>query len=262
MNKNFLRITALVISLILLCSIFTGCKELDEMKGAQGYINEDGSIEFNGNKYLLITGLAIPDTSAFDPFMILDKEVYITKPDVPVLLSTSIFEKSGYISTDKVIICLYEGDYDETYYCREDKHEEMIERLKETFVPEVLAYYYDSYDYDRSEYSWGTYTLTDEQKKAVNSVLSSISPQQIENYYVYDDTFCCDIYECSEDLTFSRYVLSIEYINGQYAVTKEIGYGITEKYAVPNELYPIFSEIMEEYFIATEIYTELDAGAV
>ncbi len=252
--KKSLRITALILSALLLCSVFTGCDMLDEMRRAHAVKSENDNIILNGNEYKYVP-FGSP-TALFNLDLVPTSDIYVTEPDVPVLLSEGFYEFYGYVSEDGKFLYVYDEDYNSIYYCRTDVYDTLIERLDEPFVPEVLAYAYSYYDYENDVDIYDSYILTEEEQNAVEDVLRSVEPVQQENYSVYQAESYCDLYECSEDLIFNRMVLSIEYKNGRYAVAREIGNGITEVHRVPDELVNIFAGIMASQFAADSIYLD------
>ena len=258
--KKIIRVTALIVSVILLCSLFTGCDMLDEMRRAHAVKDENGNILLNGNEYKYVPFASL--TSLFNFEIIATRDIYVTEPDVPVLLSEGFYENSGCVSEDGKYICIYDENYDSIYYCRTDVYDTLIERLETPFEPEVLAYPYYYYDYENDEEIYGNYTLTEEERKAVEDVLRSVEPVQLENYSAYDSESYCILYECSEDLIFNRMVFGIEYKNGRYAVTRDIGNTITEVHRVPDELESMFAGIMASQFAADDIYLDFFEGEI
>ena len=84
--KKWVRIIALILT-IFLCLPLTGCNALDEMRQQQGIWQDDGTIIWNGSEYKWL------NTNELSLNLERDEEyshAYITKPDVPVLLSSSI----------------------------------------------------------------------------------------------------------------------------------------------------------------------------
>ncbi len=252
--KRYIRITAFILSALLLCSVFTGCDMLDEMRRSHAVKNEKDNIILNGNEYKYVPFASL--TSLFNFEIIETRDIYVTEPDVPVLLSEGFYENFGDVSEDGKYICIYDENYDTVYYCLIEEYDKLTERLEAPFEPEVLAYPYYYYDYENDEEIYGNYTLTEEERKAVEDVLRSVEPVQLENYSVYQAESYCILYECSDDLIFNRMVLGIEYKNGRYAVTRDIGNTITEVHRVPDELESIFAGIMASQFAADNIYLD------
>lgn len=238
----------MILSVLLLCSVFTGCNRLDEMRQAHATKNEDGNIVLNGNEYKYVPFAS--RTSLFNFDLAPSSDIYVTEPDVPVLLSENFYENFGAVSEDGKYLYIYNVDYNSVPYCRADEYDNLIERLEAPFEPEVLAYPYSYYDYDNGEEINGTYVLTEDEQKAVESVMLSVEPVQLENYSEYNADDYIYIYECSEDLIFNRKVLTIEIKGGRYAVATDIGNGITEVRRVPAELSKVFQNIMAQNYCA------------
>ena len=255
--KKLIRITALILSVLLLCAVFTGCDELDRMKKAHAVKNENGNILLNGNEYKQVSFAS--RTSLFNFDLVPCSEIYVTEPDVPVLLSEGFYEYFGDVSEDGKYLYIYNVDYNSVPYCRTDEYDNLIERLEAPFEPEVLAYPYSYYDYDNDEEINGSYVLTEDEQKAVEQVMLSVEPVQLEGYGYseYDADDYIYIYECSEDLIFNRIAMILEVKNGRYAVATDIGGGITEVRRVPDELFKVFQNIMAQNYYYTSDYEAL-----
>lgn len=165
MNKTVKRLAALLAAIPLVLSL-TGCNYLDELRDSHAFWDEDRNIVLQGvtykklpfNEYLCIDG---------------DREnaVNVTEPDVPVLLSP--FEFTCYRDSTGVFLEYSSG----VYYCREDRYEDMVVRLKAPFEPEVLCYSYYVYDSKQSKSITHTYTLTQEQSQMLTTVMENTEPQ-------------------------------------------------------------------------------------
>lgn len=187
-----------MLSVLLLCSVFTGCDELDRMKNAHAVKKENGNILLNGNEYKYVP--LASRTSLFNFDLVASSEIYVTEPDVPVLLSESCYEHYGDVSEDGKYLYIY---------------------------------------------------------KAVEQVMLSVEPVQLDDYSEYDADDYIYIYECSEDLIFNRMVMTLEVKNGRYAVATDIGGGITEVRRVPDELFGVFQKIMAHNYYYTSDYEAL-----
>ena len=252
--KKLIRITALMLSVLLLCSVFTGCDELDRMRNAHAVKKENGNILLNGNEYKYVTFAS--RTSLFNFDLVASSEIYVTEPDVPVLLSESFYEYYGDVSENGKYLYIYDESYD-SVYCRTDEYDNLTERLEAAFEPEVLAYPYYHYDYDNGEDIYGSYVLTEDEQKAVESVMLSVEPVQLDDYSEYNADDYIYIYECSEDLIFNRIVMTLEVKSGRYALATDIGGGITEVRRVPDELFGVFQKIMAQNYYYTSDYEAL-----
>ncbi len=247
--KKSLRITALILSAILLCSLFTGCDELDEMKAQHAILNEDGNIHLNGSEYIPIN--TVRKASFYFNFNLVQSDyIYVTAPDVPVLLSESHCIFTGEASSDGKYLYTYNSkNYDKVYYCRADEYDSHVERLEKPFEPEVLAYHYYYYDTELGEQVSGNYILSPEEKSAVEAVLALDVTERVENYNEHEVYSYCHLYECSEDLIFNRSgAYGIEYHNGRYSVMKDPDGTVTERYRIPLELESVFQNIMLQQF--------------
>ncbi len=245
--KKLIRISALILSVLLLCSVFTGCNRLHEMRQAHATKKEDGNIVLNGNEYKYVPFAS--RTSLFNFDLVPSSDIYVTEPDVPVLLSENFYENSGAVSEDGKYLYIYNVDYNSVPYCRADEYDNLIERLEAPFEPEVLAYHYYYYDTELGEQVSGNYILSPEEKSAVEEVLALGVTERVENYEEHEVYSYCHLYECSEDLIFNRSsVYGIEYHNGRYSVMKDPDGTVTERYRIPLELESVFQNIMLQQF--------------
>ena len=105
---------------------------------------------------------------------------------------------------------------------------------------------YNYYNYYNDEEVYGSYVLTDEEKRAVEAVVASVEPEEFDSGE-FDYSYYCTVYECSEDLIFNQQAFDIAYTDYGYAIVITKG-GVTNAYVVPIELSAIFDNIMAAYF--------------
>lgn len=237
MKKNFKRIFVLflaVIQLTLLC----GCDALDEMRRNQAFYGEGTDIIWNGATYKLL-----PPCEYLYPEMDYETTVWTTADDVPVLLSQMLAEQPLTPSTDGVIL---EQDYDTGYYCREDKYEQLIQRIQEGFDTEVVCYTYAVYDEEEWEYIEKTYTLTDEQVEVIELITATVEPDTMGEGWSLDYQWSVPLQECSEDMLLRRYGPEIAFTGRTYYLLLTID---TETliFTVPEGCYAQFDEITKAY---------------
>lgn len=117
MKKNVKTVLVLLTAVgLLLC--LCGCSGLENMRKKQAFPGENGEILWNGAVYKALPGNEdfYVETGDYSEL------VYVTEPDVPVLLSSMFSEMDLYPSGDGVFL----EDLDAgIYYCREDRYEEM-----------------------------------------------------------------------------------------------------------------------------------------
>ena len=116
--KKTKKIFCILCLICLLLPLLCGCKALDEARKNQAFFDEEGNILWNGAVYK-----QLPKGEYFKPDTSYDNDVYVTEPDVPVLLQDS-FYKAWLIADDEGLILENYRDFnagEELYYCREDQ---------------------------------------------------------------------------------------------------------------------------------------------
>ena len=92
---------ALVLAACLLCGL-CGCTAIDKMRESQAFLQADGTILWQGNTYIPVPGGASPQIGS-------ESMIYVTAPDVPVLLSVIMAEKMCMASQDGRLLWDFEG---------------------------------------------------------------------------------------------------------------------------------------------------------
>ncbi len=241
--KRSLKAITLILSFILLCTLFTGCNELDELKDSHAVLNNDGSITYKGSNYLRID---LKPNSNFSPYV--HARIRVTEPDVPVLLSQSESVYVGAVTDDGSMMSLNECHWFEDmegnfFYCREDRYEEVTEKLESEIIPEVYCYRFIYYEENADEIP-GTYILTEEQMATVDSILGTQADMRLDTTDA--DSFVT-LYQGTEDQIFMYEKAMIFHVYDDYIVTDSENH-VTHK--VPEELTPVFDEIMEQQYLA------------
>ena len=100
--KKFIRTAILVFALTVFCFSLSGCHALDTARNAQAFLNDDGTILYDGKIYKpLPAGSEYAElTHSLISSYIKNNTIYITEKDVPVLLS-GIVGVSAYTNKDK-----------------------------------------------------------------------------------------------------------------------------------------------------------------
>lgn len=233
--KKVSRILSFAVVCVLLCVSLCSCADIEEMRSHQAFLNEDGTITYKGVSYSLVDVNGDINYKA-------DDVIYITPPDVPVLLSAAMGDWA-YASDDGHVI-----EYGGTYYCSEEKYDEITQKFNGKIVFDSYCYNYYDIESDKTK----TYILTDTQKAAVDMVLKNESAKAAEeDMYKYDTVAYLE--KCSEDGLFigdSVGELCVE--NDSYYI---LVYGDrdTEKYIVPEEYADVFAEIMKHIIEAEKI---------
>lgn len=170
--KYILISVIMIISALSLCS----CKELDNIRDVHAVYDGNGNIVFHNAVYkqLQYTGNYYPNITS-------DKRGAVTEPDVPVLLSSAMGQDM-LISEDEILLRVagynpssdyfdYSYTYSELLYVREDKYDEIAEKMKN---PDFSSYLICYEQYDAKTYSWESkcHILTESEQNAIENILS------------------------------------------------------------------------------------------
>ena len=173
--KKFKRWIALLVA-VLMCASLCGCQMLDNMRANHAVWQEDGTILWNGATYRKLENkgsLAALQVSRDY------STLYVTEPDVPVLLSEGFGECFDICADGRLLESYnYEGENGYAVYCREDIYEETSAYLRGGIT--VDTYFYSYYDFDTAD--GATYFLTEEQKDTLHRILSTVIPVSLEEY--------------------------------------------------------------------------------
>lgn len=245
--KRGLALLLVLIQILLLC----GCKALDTMRANQAFYDEDGNILWNGSVYK-----PLPACEYLQPDLDHEIQICVTEKDVPVLLSDIMAERWLYPTEDEVLL-LGSGYHwiEGRNYCREDKFQELSDRIKAGFETEIVCYGYDVYDEETGEYSNQYYTLTQEQRDALTLITETVEPMQMGEGWYLDYDWTVELEECSQDMLFRRQTLDVAVAGQQYYL---LLYTDTETltFVVPDGCKATFDEIVRSYLEATCIYRE------
>lgn len=237
--KKVKRFVALFTALVLVCLSATGCNAIDEMRENQAFYTETGTVMLRGNEYL-----PLPENEYFSPFDSEDSLIQITEADLPVLLSVFAGE-SATLYNDGIILTT---DYGDTHYCRADKHDQYSTLLSEPFVPTSYCYTYSVLDTDTFDYIEYNYKLTDEQVKAVDEILATVTPTWRDRIGDLYADYSEDLYACDDTMLMRKESIRIEKFGSYYCLAGMMydDTGILEyEYAVPNEYNAIFDNIIK-----------------
>lgn len=238
--KKTKKMICILCLICLLLPLLCGCKKLDEMRTKQAFYDENGNILWNGAVYK-----QLPQGEYFQPNTNYENRVYVTEPDVPVLLH-DLFFKQWMIADDEGLILDNRGDVDlwHWYYCREDRYEELAKRLQEPFQGDMLYYSYWFFD-ENGEYGEQLYRLTDEEWGVLRQVLETAEPLEMDAGWklAYDATVT--LVESSEDRLFSREFLELMVCGDTYYLRLKLDPRESVTYQVPEEAAPFMAQIME-----------------
>ena len=255
MKKTF-KIAISIFSLFLFCIALSGCKEnpedLAKLKETCGYYNEDGDIILNDTVYK-----ELPECEQLYPPM--DywaySDIFISEKEMPLALIQSYCDEYFFSSLDKNFISNETG---EKFFCKEELYDDMVSRIEEGFTPTDMCYSYDAYSEEDDIFYTDYYTLTAEEQRVVNSVLSSITPSELKltDEFYYD--WALYLEDCSSDLYFREYSVDIVVDGNKYYILSYPNETQTMIYRVPNTYTDTFKSIMKTYIDSAEIFWEKD----
>ena len=234
--KKSIRSLSLILSLLLLCMALTACNPVPEMRAQHGTWNEDGSISFNGKTYL-----ELPYCEELDPISDYEDSIWITAPDVPVLLSDGFGERFN-LSNDECFLIKYAGSG--SAYCVESVYDAMVASI-EAGAP-MLYYCIDVYLYD-AETGVGEYQrklLDDATTTALQRALAQ-EPVTFPAGVRLEYSDAEEIFRCSKDTLFCSFAFTFMYYDEEnvgYIRTNNPEDGSTTYYPVAESDLPLLLE--------------------
>lgn len=255
--KKMKRVLALVLTFVL-CLSLCGCRQLNDMKAHHATWMENGNILWNGYTYIPLysTDEAFYYEYADDLNWSDSDVIYVTQPDVPVLLS-EMMGTYGYTGAGGLLIeCNSYGyatslhdtmEYVNNIYCRADMYNWTVEALQNGYEIQEYGYYF--YDYDTGEEKQGT--LTSAQRQAIEDVLNTVTPitGSDESYYdYYLNSLTISGYSTAH--LFSQDVGELYYDNGIYSIIVSYyddEYNRYDKlYDIPEKYTAMFDELFDK----------------
>ena len=175
---------------------------------------------------------------------------FVTEADVPVLLSQE-FGTNWTVDTERGLLHNWSYSGQETFFCREDRYEEMAEYFQEYLDKgSVLdTYFYHSWPVSHGQQTEETYYLSDSEAAAVNTLLNGLDfvilKDQDEFFSSFEaDEFCVTLSRCDEKHLFvEHYVVEI--------VSKHEGFYLFldgRLAAVPTEYNDVFRNIVAAFY--------------
>ncbi len=238
--KKAKRVTALLLT-VLMCLSLCGCQNLEDMRATQAFWQEDGSIKWNGYKYLPLEG--VPENIDF----VYTSSIQVTKADVPVLLSGMFGDT---FSVDKSGVLLHSWVYgaDEICFCREDQYDYMVEYLQQGI--EMNTYFYTYWTDDDDDDDQKFYYLTKEQQSVIDDLMDTVNFTDMDKDFYASlgvDEYSLTLGMCDEKHWFTNeHVLEIVWKDGKfYLVTQEAHVG-----EVPTDDYDVMRTIVKAYYKA------------
>lgn len=205
------RIGQRVLSMLLVCCLcvgLTGCGALDEARAHHAKWSETGSVLHGGTEYLLLEEAEY----LYPSIDYLSDPLYVTEPDVPVLLSFFL-QELFYGSANGIFLENFETGQ---LYCRADHYAEVTQKLKNGFVTVGYCYNYYTYDEETYDYVEHTYRLTDEEVAAVDAVLATETATAIPAIADVAYDYGIELMNCDESMLFRYYMLDVYSIDGVY----------------------------------------------
>lgn len=235
--KKYLKLCLAFVLSLVICLSFCSCNALDELRAAQAFFDKEGNIIYKGNTYVKFDNLN-SDVSAVIPYY---NEIYITKPDVPLLLSTVIKEGQGWINESCTLIEI--SDYESNYYILESKIDEYDKILKNLEFTDMY-FEYVSVDDDGYKYE----LVSDRVKTAINRALKE---NKLSKYSLYDCYNSFYLYECDKQITFSgrEYavaVFSTDDTNENFEFAVSVDEETQSCYKIPDEYQKDFKQLYDK----------------
>ncbi len=231
--KKMKRILALTV-LLALCLSLCGCNALDNLRQSRATMPREGLLRFqDGTEYK-----RLPECEELYPDYGDGESIYIVEDDLPLLLTSWGTYASK--SEDGRFIRTY-ADSEAGIYCRSDLYESLVARIEQGFTPEVYCYSY--YDPRAGEYGENVlYELTPAQKEAVDRVYATQNPEKLPAVARLEYEDRADLFMYSSDHLFRQDTVDICTMKGEYYLLTNDN----SLYTVPEELHPIFADIMEK----------------
>ena len=236
MKRSFKRISALLLVVILVCSL-CGCSFIEQLRQSQAFYVDETTLTWNGSTYKLL-----PACDYLCPNLSYTSEIMLTEQDVPVLLC--FFYTTAYLfqSENGAFLIDVEGNY----YCIEEKYDQICQRIAEGFTPEIICYRYDLYN-ENGELETKTYTLTQEQSDALALVLSTVVPVSYNDIQIYPQAnYYLDLLQCSSDMIFQAHAAELSADESHFYLTVYTESDVLV-FTVPESYNDIFNQIISPY---------------
>jgi hypothetical protein len=237
MKKIYKRILTAALALMLLLSL-SGCGALDQMRSRHALYLGDGTVVWNGETYK-----ALPECDYLAPEMDYGPSIMLTEKDVPVLLSDIFFRDSLDVSKDKNFLYSYEIGI---YYCKEEIHDEIKQRIRTPFVPDMVCYEFTVYNEDTADFENRHYKLTDAQIAGLEELMQS-EPLP-NNHIMWEDQYWgITLYKSSEDLLLKKDYMDIYSTGYGYFLLLRPENGSEELRSVPQEYTSLIQDISRAF---------------
>ena len=227
--KKYFKPAALLVLLVMICSVFSSCNALDEMRKSHAFWNNEDKTEilYNGEVYKKLSGSE--DFLITDHIGYSNGYAYVTEKDVPLLLSDLLGTWIDVYHDGKLL----QVGYQDSYYL-ESEYDEYLEKIKNTKFDKFRVFNSFSEKYE---------LLSDEDSQIIIDIITQSEIVEITNY---DFVYLGEIWRCDADMYFvSEKFELLKDPDGYY-----LGIGYTEYcYKVPEEMTERFEKIAKAYFI-------------
>lgn len=173
--KKMFRQFAAILALLAISFCLVGCDALDAMREAHAVytsMEPPYAISYKGATYRALSCPQIADKG----IAWAEWRVFVTKPDVPVLLSQQVGTRFGIDAEEKFLT-----NYGDIVYVREDIYDAAEAELKmEDPYTKVSLRWVDE------EHRAHVYDLTEEEKKILRDILAGEPQTESGEYYVED----------------------------------------------------------------------------
>ena len=234
--KKTTRYMLVILSLLLLCVTMTACNPVPEMRKNHATWNEDDSISYNGKTYR-----QLPPHDTFSPIIDAGSDtVWVTEPDVPVLLSRMMGEhfyscQNGDFLTD---------NSESGIYCDSEIYDDMVQSI-EAGAP-MIYYCFELTEYNLEKGIYETKRiLIDEDLSAALKIAFSKPPIELPPGASLDYNERLLIYRCSKDMMFLTFAFYLLYNNSTeicYLVVENPETQTTDHYLLEKQYLPLLEE--------------------
>lgn len=254
MNKHGLRLAGCFLLAALLLGL-CGCKQsLEQARSTRAVYTDKGDIVYNGQTYLHIFQEKLnpyyynPESGLLEyPDLHSKNELYVTQPDVPLLLSKDFGDRVTF-SDDGIYLRRHIpapllGAPEDRYYCRADIYDQCLPPLSQDDTR--CFYEYQTYNPQQRAMSkeYVRYFLTQQQLAAVEQVLSAAEPLE-EDFARPDVCYFFHLYRMQDGHL--RYWISVIATDAGHLLAKTYdGSTVQTTYAVPPESETVFSAITQ-----------------
>lgn len=252
--KKTLKIAISFLTLMFFCFILWGCEanpeDLAKIKETCGYYNEDGDIVLNDTIYK-----ELPECEQLYPpsDYWAYSDILISEKEMPLALIQAYFDEYFFSTLDKNFIFNETG---EIFFCKEEIYDEMVSRIEAGFTPTDLCYSYDAYSKEDDLFYTGYYKLSAEENRVVKSILSSITPTELDLTKEFNYEWLIYLEDCSSDLYFREYSIDLAVDGNKYYILSYPDETQTLIYRVPQAHLDTIKGMAKTYIDAAEIYWE------